>query len=133
MSAVSGPLAGKPVAAIVDDDRRIVESLVELLESAGYEARGFASAAGLLAAGLADLQVLVTDIGMPGLDGFALQRRVAAARPELPVFFISGRDGFAGDPRLARARGFFRKPFDAIALLGAIEAAIATNEEEDET
>src|SRR5690606_25004267 len=67
------------VAAIVDDDPRLLESLEELFESAGYEAYTFASAAGLLQRGLAGLSVLVTDIGMPGMDGFALRDLVRQA------------------------------------------------------
>src|SRR5690606_28137638 len=105
------------VAAIVDDDPRLLESLEELFESAGYEAYTFASAAGLLQRGLAGLSVLVTDIGMPGMDGFALRDLVRQARPEQPVFLITGRHETADQGLAQGISGFFRKPFDAHALL----------------
>jgi len=112
------------VAAIVDDDPRLLESLEELFESAGYEAYTFASAAGLLQRGLAGLSVLVTDIGMPGMDGFALRDLVRQARPEQPVFLITGRHETADQGLAQGISGFFRKPFDAHALLAAVGDAV---------
>ena len=114
----------KPIIAVVDDDPRLLESLEELLESAGYAARCFYSAQNLLAAGLLELDVLITDIGMPGTDGFELRELVNKARPELPVFLITGRHEIADQGRAQGISGFFRKPFDAPALLVAIAEAL---------
>src|SRR5262249_1965776 len=108
------------VVAIVDDDPRLLESLEDLLESAGYVARSFSSARSLLVNGLSDLDVLITDIGMPGMDGFELRDLVKKARPELPVFLITGRHEIADQGRAQGISGFFRKPFDAQTLLAAI-------------
>ncbi|NTF69487.1 response regulator [Rhizobium rhizogenes] len=114
----------KPIIAVVDDDPRLLESLEELLESAGYAARCFHSAQNLLASGLSELDVLITDIGMPGTDGFELRDLVNKARPELPVFLITGRHEIADQGRAQGISGFFRKPFDAPALLVAIAEAL---------
>jgi FixJ family two-component response regulator len=110
----------RPMVAVVDDDPRLLESLEELLESAGYAASCFPSAAHLLVRGLADLDVLITDIGMPGTDGFELREIVKKARPELPVFLVTGRHEIADQGRAQGISGFFRKPFDAPTLLAAI-------------
>ncbi|CDM61678.1 MULTISPECIES: response regulator transcription factor [Rhizobium] len=112
------------VVAIVDDDPRMLESVGNLLESAGYVARSFSSAASLLVNGLSDLDVLITDIGMPGIDGFELRDVVKKARPELPVFLVTGRHEIADQSRAQGISGFFRKPFDAQALLTAIANAL---------
>ncbi|MGO4570137.1 response regulator transcription factor [Rhizobium sp. 2YAF20] len=112
------------VVAIVDDDPRMLESVGDLLESAGYVARSFSSAASLLVNGLSDLDVLITDIGMPGIDGFELRDLVKKARPELPVFLVTGRHEIADQSRAQGISGFFRKPFDAQALLTAIANAL---------
>lgn len=114
----------KVVVAIVDDDPRLIESLENLLESAGYVARSFSSAGSLLAWGLADIDVLISDIGMPGMDGFELRDRVKTARPQLPVFLITGRHELADQHRARGISGFFRKPFDGQALLAAIADAL---------
>lgn len=96
----------------------------DLLESAGYVARGFPSAGSLLVSGLSDLDLLITDIGMPGIDGFELRDLVRKSRPDLPVFLITGRHEIADQGRAQGGGGFFRKPFDAQALLTAIANAL---------
>ena len=114
----------KPIIAVVDDDLRLLESLQELLESAGYAACCFRSASNLLVRGLSDLDLLITDIGMPGTDGFELRDIVKKARPELPVLLITGRHEIAEQGRAQGIDGFFRKPFDAASLLVAIANAL---------
>jgi FixJ family two-component response regulator len=117
----------RPVVAVVDDDPRLLESLEELLESAGYATRSFASAGSLLANGLSDMDLLITDIGMPGVDGFELRDVVKKARPELPVFLVTGRHEIADQDRAQGISGFFRKPFDAQALLAAVGDALQSS------
>jgi len=114
----------RPIVAVVDDDPRLLESLEELLESAGYAACCFRSAEHLLTCGLSNLDLLITDIGMPGTNGFELRDIVNKARPELPVFLVTGRHEIADQRRAKGVDGFFRKPFDAPALLIAIGEAL---------
>ncbi|MER8555230.1 response regulator [Mesorhizobium sp. M0976] len=121
----------KPIVAVVDDDPRLLESMEELLESAGYVARSFSSAQQLLICGLTGFDVLITDIGMPGMDGFELRDLVNRARPELPVFLITGRHEIVDQDRAKGMSGFFRKPFDAHALLGAIGETLRNHDAED--
>ncbi len=119
-----------PVVAVVDDDPRLLESLEELLESAGYVARSFSSAGSLLAGGLSGVDVLITDIGMSGMDGFELRARVRKARRDLPVFLITGRHEIVDQDRAQGISGFFRKPFDGQALLSAVGDALRDREME---
>jgi FixJ family two-component response regulator len=114
----------RPVVAVIDDDPRILESLEDLLESAGYTACSFSSARLLLINGLAGLDVLITDIGMSGMDGLELRDLVKKVRPDLPVFLITGRHEIADQGRAQGISGFFRKPFDSQALLAAISDAL---------
>ena len=79
------------VVAVVDDDQSILRSLEYLLESADYSVRLFTSARALLDSGcLPEIDCLISDIDMPGIDGFELLRRVHAARPALPTILITG-------------------------------------------
>jgi FixJ family two-component response regulator len=108
--------------AVVDDDRRLLESLQDLLESAGYQVRLFTSGRQFLDSPIAEVDCVVSDIGMPGDDGFALQRAIRNSRPTLPVILITGRHEFATSKHeVARGgRRLFEKPFDARQLLAAI-------------
>jgi FixJ family two-component response regulator len=118
--------SSRHVVAVVDDDPRILESLADLLESAGYEARTHSSGGSFLAAGITGVDCLITDIGMPVMDGFELRDRVKRIRPELPVFLISGRRDLHQEPQIQGVgeAEFFRKPFDGPALLAAIGRAL---------
>jgi FixJ family two-component response regulator len=112
--------------AVVDDDPRLLESLENLFESAGYMVRTFPSAKALIDAGLSNIGCIITDIGMPAVDGFELHDLVKKVRPDLPVFLITGRHEI-GDQQRAGAMsisGFFRKPFDGPTLLAAVGDAL---------
>ncbi len=116
----------RKVVAVVDDDPRILESLEDLLESAGYDVRLHSSAASLLASDVANIDCLITDIGMPIMDGFELRDRVKQLRPDLRVFLISGRrDPSHEQPEDLADSEFFRKPFDGPALLAAIAHSLS--------
>jgi FixJ family two-component response regulator len=116
----------KRMIAVVDDDPRVLESLEELFESAGYAVRTFSSAKALIDTGLSGIACLITDIGMPAMDGFELHDAVKKVKPGLPVFLITGRHEI-GDQQRATAKdisGFFRKPFDGPTLLEAVGQAL---------
>jgi FixJ family two-component response regulator len=119
--------AAKYMIAVVDDDLRLLESLSDLLESAGYAVRSFRSARSFLDdnAALSNADCLLADIGMPLIDGFELEKLTRQLRPELPVILITGRHEIADQQRaIAQGNRFFRKPFDGQALLAAIGQAL---------
>ena len=110
--------------AVVDDDRRILESLKNLLESADYGVRSFASAAALLESDcLAEIDCLISDIDMPVMDGFELLRAAHAARPELPVILITGYSDLDVLKEFNDLR-IILKPFTEDDLVNAIGAAL---------
>lgn len=113
--------------AVVDDDVRILESLQDLLESAGHSVCSFSSARSLLENDvLPEIDCLIADIGMPLINGFELHRLARDARPDLPIIFITARPETATQKRAAAQghQGFFRKPFDGPALLAAVKHAL---------
>lgn len=114
------------VIAVVDDDHRVLESLGELLESAGYSVRLFDSAEAFLQADAINaVDAVVSDIRMPGVDGIELQDRIAGKRPHLPVILITARSDVALDRiRKPNNRGVFLKPVDAAELIKAIRGAL---------
>jgi FixJ family two-component response regulator len=115
----------KVLIAIVEDDRHLLVALESLLEAAGYEVLLYFSAEDFLVSDrLQDINCLISDIGLPGINGIELLRVVHASRPYLPVIIITARC----EPALlqaamdAGARKTFVKPLDSAALLNAIAA-----------
>jgi FixJ family two-component response regulator len=115
------------VVAVVDDDQGVLRSLEYLLESADYAVRVFTSGADLLQSGcLPEIGCLISDIDMPGMDGFELLRLVRPARPELPTILITGYpDTLTRLPLFgSSAPRVFTKPFDGQELLSAVGGAV---------
>src|SRR5438046_10711998 len=113
--------------AVVDDDRRILESLKNLLESADYAVHSFNSALALLESDcLAEIDCLISDIDMSVMDGLELLRVVRAARPELPVILITGHPELLNrlPPMGPSHYRLFKKPFDGQALLTSVGDAV---------
>jgi FixJ family two-component response regulator len=118
------------VVAVVDDDQGILRSLEILLESADYAVRVFTSGGELLdSGGLPEIDCVISDIDMPGMDGFELLRLVHAARPALPIIFITGYpDTLKRLPPLGGSNPrFFTKPFQGPELLAAVTDALRSS------
>jgi DNA-binding NtrC family response regulator len=76
---------------IVDDDKIIVESLVEFLDLEGYEAAGAAGfAEAVKALECKQHHLVITDVNMPDTDGFELLRLIRQRYPEIVVIMITG-------------------------------------------
>lgn len=115
------------IVAVVDDDEGILRSLEILLESADYAVRLFGSGGELLDANCLDeIDCLISDIDMPGMDGFELLRMVHSARPGLPTILITGYpDTLKRLPPLGGSNPrFFTKPFEGPELLLAVSDAL---------
>ncbi len=125
---------GKGVAAlevlVVDDEVDVGESLGEIVETFGHRVRvveGAAAALALVETG-AKVDVIFTDLRMPGFDGVDLAAGVATLRPDLArrVIIVTG-DSVAGPMRLARlGRDIvtLEKPFTPDDVRGAIDRVL---------
>jgi FixJ family two-component response regulator len=119
------------IVVVVDDDPRVRQALESLLSSAGTEVRVFSSGRQVLESdALTDAGCLITDVRMPGMDGWELFRRTADAYPFLPIIFITAhQDDDAVRRALNRgAFAFLYKPFNGEELLDAVEAAFESNQ-----
>jgi CheY-like chemotaxis protein len=125
----------RPVARIlvVDDDEAMRRLARRILEGRGYEVLTAADgAAALRATGLAMVQpgsavhLVLTDIDMPGSDGYALGRQLAVTWPDLPVVYMSGTThGLGRRARLVASEHFIEKPFSADRLLLTIDLVLS--------
>lgn len=120
-------MASKELVHVVEDDDAMRESLVAVLEDAGYEVLVYPNAEGFLAVGaVTRTGCVVSDVRMPGMDGLALLRRLRAIRSVLPLVLITGHSdvSLAVTAMKAGAVDFLEKPFEPENLLAAVEAAL---------
>jgi FixJ family two-component response regulator len=117
------------VVAVVDDDHRALESLADLLEAAGYDVRLYSSASVLCErGGLSAIDCLISDIGMPDMNGIELRRVALSERPELPVILITARHELRAQySSIIECDRYFEKPFDGQQLLAAVRKALGSH------
>jgi FixJ family two-component response regulator len=113
--------------SIVDDDPSMRDALAGLIRSFGYDVRTFASAEEFLASHeLIEFACAITDIQMPGMNGFQLKHELNLRLSAVPVIMITARSEpqLEAQARSSGAASFLRKPFEADALAGCIEDAL---------
>ena len=118
------------IVHVIDDDEGVRKALAFLLGSAGFLVRIYESAMAFLAAGPSSMSgVVVTDIGMPEIDGMELQRRLNAQKCALPLIMITGNADIriAVEALKAGAADFIEKPFDDEVLVATINSAFDRN------
>ncbi len=123
----AGPGESTTTVLLVDDSREVRQSVERLLEVSGYRviAAGDGDEALEAAARGARFDILVTDLVMPRRGGLEVAETLCAARPGLPVVFISGYAGGTTPEALAATGGvLLEKPFTSAALLAAVRRAL---------
>jgi PAS domain S-box-containing protein len=117
---------GEPTVLLVEDEEIVRRSLHQVLAEAGFHVLQAATGAeGLQVSNQysGDIDLVVTDVVMPGMNGREMAERLACARPGVPVLFLSG---YNQDPRLA-GKPFVRKPFAPAKLLEKVQELIPEN------
>jgi len=112
---------------VIDDDEAMRDSLMFLLDSAGFEVTLFEAAQQFLDAFSAlSFGCVVSDVRMPGMDGIELLKQLKAIHSTFPIVVMTGH----GDVPLAveamklGAVDFLEKPFEDDRLIAMIEGAI---------
>jgi CheY-like chemotaxis protein len=110
-----------PLVVLVVDDNEIVLSLLgRILDRAGMAVLRAASAADarrLWRDSPFPIDMLITDVEMPGQSGFTLADALLAERPRLPILFMSAT---VPEARHLGGRPFLEKPFTEASLLAEI-------------
>ena len=87
---------------VVDDDARLTQSVCTYLNDSGYEAKGCLSAEAAYDAMYSNLyDLIISDIMMPGTDGFEFAKTVRGLNKTIPILFMSARDDLP-----AKKKGF---------------------------
>jgi two-component system OmpR family response regulator len=112
---------------VVDDERSLRELVATALEFVGYEVRTATDGFSALSAA-ADFApaLIVLDVGMPGLDGLEVCRRLRADGVSTPVIFLTARDGIDDTIGGFGVGGddYLTKPFHLKVLLARIQAVL---------
>lgn len=112
---------------IVDDEPDIRETLIDMLECAGYEAVGAEDGAQALERiEKADCDVVISDLHMPGVDGLALIESLKKDYPYLPVVVVTGFPSLdkAVEVMKSGAADFLTKPFELERLLHVVRRTL---------
>ena len=113
---------------VIEDDPQVNELLLRVLEDDGHTVIGERTGSGALARATAEpWDLILSDIGLPDMNGFTLARRLREAGRDIPLIALSGFDTDE-DRRLGLASGFdlyLTKPIKASALREQIHAVLA--------
>jgi FixJ family two-component response regulator len=126
------PAPGSPIVFLVDDDPLVQRAHARLLRAHGLETATFDSAESFLAQHDASRPgCLVLDINLPGLDGLALQSRLAATCPARPIVFLTGYGDIPTSVQAIKsgAVDFLTKPVAGEVLLAAVRRALVQDAE----
>ena len=124
-SSVRESTSGRLVL-VVDDEPGVRDLVCRTLRDGGFrtlEASHGGEALELVEAGADPIDLIVTDVVMPGMDGRELGRRLSQSRPTLPILYISAYDVNdifrRGSPRTSAP--FLQKPFPPERLINSVE------------
>ena len=123
------PMRGDEAILLVDDDEAVRSFTRRVLAAQGYavyEASSGTQALALAATYGAEVDLLVTDLVMPGLDGHTLAELLRSSRQDLPVLYVSGFPGNHLDESALASKGvdFLPKPYSGDAIVRAVRSVL---------
>jgi signal transduction histidine kinase/ActR/RegA family two-component response regulator len=125
---------GTEVLLLVEDEDSIREPAAEILESRGYlvlPARDGAEALAVAQAHAGPIDLMITDVVMPGMNGNQLAEELRTSRPRMRVLYISGypEDAIAHHGVLDADKAFLQKPCPAAVLLRTVREVLDAGRE----
>jgi len=119
---------------VIEDSERIASFIVKGLQSHGYQVTHTTNGEDALKlTGAADFDLVILDIGLPGMDGFAVLEQLRGSGNEVPVIVLTARDSV--DNTVASFEGgaddYMSKPFSFEELLARVRRRISTPGEAD--
>lgn len=112
---------------VVEDDRDLNRSVCTFLNSSGYQTTGCLDASSAYDAMYGTMfDLIVSDIMMPGIDGFEFAKTVRSLNENIPILFMTARDDFAAKQRGYRigVDDYMVKPIDLDELFLRIGALL---------
>ena len=113
---------------VVDDEPDVRAVVIAMLRDTGYrveEAADARSALDLLAQSDPPVDLVVSDVVMPGIGGPELAELIRERVPDVPFVFVSGHADIVATAPGLRGATLLRKPLDRTALIDEIEIALS--------
>ena len=106
---------------VIDDEPQVRATVSEALELEGYDvAQATNGLEGLALLATHEPEVIILDLWMPVMDGWAFRRAQLASHPHIPVVVLSALDLSSERLQELRANALIGKPFDLDVLYGAV-------------
>lgn len=123
---------------VVDDDRHTLDLVTECLNQMGQEV--FAASSGEEAMELIGrlgikIDLLLSDVVMPGINGIELARRLVTDAPATKIIFMSGymKPALTSENSIQPENRFLQKPFSGKTLVNCVKQALAEKSPSDTT
>ena len=128
MSQVSAP-GKRPTVLVVDDEEDLRDIMRRMLERRGFTTLVAGDSKQAITACREhpeEIDILLTDLGLPGASGGELSRTAAQLRPGMRVVYISGlpKDIAVADGLISENALLVRKPFTSDVLVGALHEVL---------
>jgi two-component system, cell cycle sensor histidine kinase and response regulator CckA len=109
-------VGGSETVLLVEDEESVRQLVRETLASKGYhvlEAENGQSGLAVAAAHRGKIDLIITDVVMPGMSGRELADQLVVARPEVRVLYLSGytEDTIVSEGAIESGKAFLQKPF----------------------
>lgn len=125
---VDAPRGDGNAILVVDNERAVRTIVCRMLRKHGYatfDAPSGADAERMLENGAGEVDLLLTDVLMPGISGHELVERVRRSKPSLKAIYMSGYGGSSSPLDLRNGDEVLEKPFTAAQLVRAVGRVLA--------
>ena len=120
------------IVFVVDDDPLVRDSIVDLLNSAGFTVQTFGSATEFMRSQRPDVAAcLILDVNLPDLSGLDLQTELVKSGIQIPIIFLTGHGDIPMSVQAMKAGAveFLTKPFHKEPLFKAVKEALVRDGE----
>ena len=112
------------VVLLVEDDALVRSVTADMVREFGYDVVEAPSAEAAMALlPTTPIDVLVADIGLPGMSGHLFAAQLRSMRPNLGIVFVSGAGRLPDAPRESTGPVLLQKPYGSLALAKALQEA----------
>jgi DNA-binding NtrC family response regulator len=123
----------KKRAVVIDDEQIVLDSVKKILSQEGFDVvTATGGGAGISHAISEDVDIVLTDIRMPDIDGFKVIRDIRKFKPAIPIVIITGYASVSSAVQAMKlgASQYLEKPFTPEQLIQTVRAALELSSED---